>query len=579
MTVTDPRTAPPPVTGNRPGRYIRTRGWLPAGLLLALGLVAAAVAVDRPGRGHRPRWRGRRGRGALRHPAAAAARRRRRGHDRSAPAASSCCSPAPTTAPARSPRTATAPCCGPGGGRASGCSRSWPPRCSPPPTAPGSRSAGCSRRRTSGACSTRRRSRSGGPWRPAWCWSAGSPAGSRCSGGPPRRCWSWSMLAVLPPLAAGHSSSDANHDFATAAIWIHVPAALLWVGLLVPVLDRVRRGRAEPVLARYRRARWTLAAVVVASGVVDALALAPSADRRPLRLPAVAAGQDAARPERRPPGGRGGATRRRAPAGREAAGSENCCCCSPRRAPRRPWRCCRRRRSWATRPRSSRRLLGYDLSGPPTALRLLLRLAGRGGVRGAGDRAGRRVPARGAAAASLPAPPGPGRGRPGLARRLRRAAVRDQLRGRPLRRGAVQRPHDLAHAGRARRPAAAGPGRAADPGAGHAARRPGPAARAAGLDRAARLVPARPGAHPPRRGAGDLRRLAVPALLHARLRRGGALPLGRDRDRRLVPGRRLPVHLDRRGRATRCRAGCRTWPGWACCWPRRRSSPSSPRSS
>ncbi|MGI8417247.1 MAG: cytochrome c oxidase assembly protein, partial [Nakamurella sp.] len=46
------------------------------------------------------------------------------------------------------------------------------------------------------------------------------------------------VLALLPPLATGHSPSDAGHDLATAAIMIHVPASAIWLGALVMLLAR-----------------------------------------------------------------------------------------------------------------------------------------------------------------------------------------------------------------------------------------------------------------------------------------------------------------------------------------------------
>lgn len=89
----------------------------------------------------------------------------------------------------------------------------------------------------------------------------------------------WALLCVLPPLAAGHSSSDANHDYATAAIWVHVPVALVWIGVLPMVLDRVRRGGADlaAVLRRYDRLAWLCFTLLLLSGLVDAAVLSPSA--------------------------------------------------------------------------------------------------------------------------------------------------------------------------------------------------------------------------------------------------------------------------------------------------------------
>ncbi len=50
------------------------------------------------------------------------------------------------------------------------------------------------------------------------------------------------VVALLPPLVAGHGSSDVGHDLTLAAFVIHVPAAAIWAGLLLAVLRRARRG-------------------------------------------------------------------------------------------------------------------------------------------------------------------------------------------------------------------------------------------------------------------------------------------------------------------------------------------------
>ncbi len=85
------------------------------------------------------------------------------------------------------------------------------------------------------------------------------------------------IVALLPPLATGHSSSDTGHDLATAAIMIHVPAAAVWLGLLVTVLARLRRGGADvdAAAARYARVATVCWLLVVGSGLVDAAVLVP----------------------------------------------------------------------------------------------------------------------------------------------------------------------------------------------------------------------------------------------------------------------------------------------------------------
>ena len=85
------------------------------------------------------------------------------------------------------------------------------------------------------------------------------------------------VLALLPPLAAGHSSSDTDHDIATAAIAIHVPAAAIWVGLLATVVMQAARrpARQLPVMRRYARIAAVCWVVAVGSGLVDAAVLVP----------------------------------------------------------------------------------------------------------------------------------------------------------------------------------------------------------------------------------------------------------------------------------------------------------------
>ena len=84
------------------------------------------------------------------------------------------------------------------------------------------------------------------------------------------------VLGLLPALASGHSSSDAGHDIATVAIMVHVPAAAVWIGVLVAVLRQVRRDRsALPAIApRYARLAMGCWLVLAVSGVADAVILA-----------------------------------------------------------------------------------------------------------------------------------------------------------------------------------------------------------------------------------------------------------------------------------------------------------------
>lgn len=84
-------------------------------------------------------------------------------------------------------------------------------------------------------------------------------------------------LGLLPPVLVGHSGSNANHDYATNAIVIHVVAAALWLGVLAMVARHLRRGGsgAELVLSRYRKLALGCWIVLAASGAVDALVLIP----------------------------------------------------------------------------------------------------------------------------------------------------------------------------------------------------------------------------------------------------------------------------------------------------------------
>lgn len=84
------------------------------------------------------------------------------------------------------------------------------------------------------------------------------------------------VLGLLPALAAGHSSSETGHDIATVAIMVHVPAAAIWIGVLVAVLRQVRRDRsALPAIApRYARIALICWLVLAVSGIVDTAILA-----------------------------------------------------------------------------------------------------------------------------------------------------------------------------------------------------------------------------------------------------------------------------------------------------------------
>jgi putative copper resistance protein D len=85
------------------------------------------------------------------------------------------------------------------------------------------------------------------------------------------------VFALLPPLVTGHSSSDSGHDLATSALLVHVPAAAVWLGVLVAFLAHAARngGSAAALNRRYARLATGCWLVLVTTGVVDALVLVP----------------------------------------------------------------------------------------------------------------------------------------------------------------------------------------------------------------------------------------------------------------------------------------------------------------
>jgi putative copper resistance protein D len=83
------------------------------------------------------------------------------------------------------------------------------------------------------------------------------------------------VLTALPPLATGHSSAGGGHDLATTALLVHVPAAMVWLGVLVALLRPGWRSRAAESHSRYRRLALVCWLVLAASGLVDAAVLVP----------------------------------------------------------------------------------------------------------------------------------------------------------------------------------------------------------------------------------------------------------------------------------------------------------------
>lgn len=87
-----------------------------------------------------------------------------------------------------------------------------------------------------------------------------------------------SVFALLPPLVTGHASSDAGHDIADTALLVHVPAAVLWLGVLVAFVTHVARTDTTAVVlnARYHRLATGCWLVLAVSGLVDAMILVPA---------------------------------------------------------------------------------------------------------------------------------------------------------------------------------------------------------------------------------------------------------------------------------------------------------------
>lgn len=84
------------------------------------------------------------------------------------------------------------------------------------------------------------------------------------------------VLATLPVITAGHSASDTGHDIATAAIALHIPAAVIWLGTLIALVRARGLGADRPAaLRRYARLSIGCWCVVAFSGIVDAAVLAP----------------------------------------------------------------------------------------------------------------------------------------------------------------------------------------------------------------------------------------------------------------------------------------------------------------
>lgn len=77
------------------------------------------------------------------------------------------------------------------------------------------------------------------------------------------------LFAALPPLVTAHGSSETGHDLALAAIVVHVPAAMIWFGLLLAVVRRSRRAEGKTLaqwVRRYDRIAFCCWIVLALSG-------------------------------------------------------------------------------------------------------------------------------------------------------------------------------------------------------------------------------------------------------------------------------------------------------------------------
>jgi putative copper resistance protein D len=88
------------------------------------------------------------------------------------------------------------------------------------------------------------------------------------------------LSCLLPQAFTGHSASGGAHDLATNSLLFHLFAAVLWVGGLVALLAHARRGGGHLGLAARRFSKLALVCwlVMAVSGVINALVRLPLSD-------------------------------------------------------------------------------------------------------------------------------------------------------------------------------------------------------------------------------------------------------------------------------------------------------------
>lgn len=83
-----------------------------------------------------------------------------------------------------------------------------------------------------------------------------------------------SVVAVLPPVAAGHASTGGSHQVVVSALLLHVAAAVVWIGGLLALILVPRRSTADQAVAVGRFSTLALGCFLVtaATGVIGAAA-------------------------------------------------------------------------------------------------------------------------------------------------------------------------------------------------------------------------------------------------------------------------------------------------------------------